>query len=179
MAKQNKRKRSAREEHVPAERKNKNPRFSNPHPLADSAAGNSDTSTSIRPISSVAKTWCYRISGIPQEWDKDRLLRSLRASNPTIPNLGANEFKISIHPACHGSGKTALFDICPRCNSSVSQDIDKYLEGLISLSDEDFRYDRSWSRHIILWPNFVKYTGCGDYYWVVPRLCLNRILSLT
>lgn len=53
-------------------------------------------------------------------------------------NLAAPEFKISLHSACHGFGKTALFNMRQlRHNSVFPPDLDDTSKKYLSLLDEE------------------------------------------
>ncbi|CAG8773967.1 5961_t:CDS:1, partial [Acaulospora colombiana] len=56
----------------------------------------------------VPKSKCLRISGVPDAWSEDTLRQCLEALDP---HLCDNEFKISLYPACHGSGQVGMLNL--------------------------------------------------------------------
>jgi hypothetical protein len=57
-----------------------------------------------------SRTKCFRISGIPQDWNEDDLLGALQTIDPDLRN---QESQLSLYPACCGSSQTALFEVDP------------------------------------------------------------------
>jgi hypothetical protein len=55
-------------------------------------------------------TKCFRISGIPRDWEEDDLLGALRTIDPDLRN---QKSQVSLYPACCGSSQTALFELDP------------------------------------------------------------------
>jgi hypothetical protein len=53
---------------------------------------------------------CFRISGIPQDWNQEDLLGALQTIDPGLRN---QESQLSLYPACCGSSQTALFELDP------------------------------------------------------------------
>ena len=53
---------------------------------------------------------CFRISGIPQDWKEDDLLRALQNIDPDFRN---QKSQLSLYPACCGSSQTALLELYP------------------------------------------------------------------
>jgi hypothetical protein len=79
-----------------------------PTSAADSAAATYPNSYAIAAPSS--RTKCFRISGIPQDWNQDDLLGALQTIDPGLWN---QESQLSLYPACCGSSQTALFELDP------------------------------------------------------------------
>jgi hypothetical protein len=57
---------------------------------------------------SYARTKCFRISGIPQDWKEDDLLGALQDIDPDLRN---QKSQLSLYPACCGSSQTALLEL--------------------------------------------------------------------
>ena len=55
-----------------------------------------------------SRTKCFRISGIPHDWEKDDLLGALQAIDPDLRN---QKPQLSLYPACRGPRQTALFEL--------------------------------------------------------------------
>jgi hypothetical protein len=55
-----------------------------------------------------SRTKCFRISGIPQDWNQDDLLGALQTIDPDLRN---QKPQLSLYPACCGSSQTALFEL--------------------------------------------------------------------
>ncbi|CAG8586836.1 3135_t:CDS:1, partial [Acaulospora colombiana] len=66
------------------------------------------TSTQSATDNAVPKSKCLRISGIPDDWSVDTLRQRLETLDP---HLCDNEFKISLYPACHGSGQVGMLNL--------------------------------------------------------------------
>jgi hypothetical protein len=59
---------------------------------------------------SSSRTKCFRISGIPKDWEEDDLLGALQTIDPDLRN---QKSQLSLYPACCGSSLTALFELDP------------------------------------------------------------------
>jgi hypothetical protein len=57
-----------------------------------------------------SRTKCFRISGIPQDWEEDDLLGALQTVDPELRN---QKPQLSLYPACSGSSQTALLELDP------------------------------------------------------------------
>jgi hypothetical protein len=57
-----------------------------------------------------SRTKCFRISGIPQDWEEDDLLGALQTIDPELQN---QKSQLSLYPACSGSSQTALLELDP------------------------------------------------------------------
>jgi hypothetical protein len=57
-----------------------------------------------------ARTKCFRISGIPQDWKEDDLVGALQTIDPELRN---QKSQLSLYPACSGSSQTALLELDP------------------------------------------------------------------
>ena len=83
------------------------------------------SSSYVIPTSS-SRTKCFRVSGIPQDWEKDDLLSALQSIDTNLRN---QKPQLSLYPACCGSSQTALIEL----------DATKYFQ---SLRPNEFTYER-------------------------------------
>jgi hypothetical protein len=74
--------------------------------IADNVPPTDPNSYDIATPSSRSK--CFRISGIPQDWEEDDLLGALQTIDP---DLRSQKLQLSLYPACCGSSQTALFEL--------------------------------------------------------------------
>jgi hypothetical protein len=79
--------------------------------IADSGLPTSHANPSFYSIATPSfRTKCFRISGIPQDWEEDDLLGALHTIDPDLRN---QKSQLSLYPACCGSSQTALFELDP------------------------------------------------------------------
>jgi hypothetical protein len=57
-----------------------------------------------------SRTKCFRISGIPQDWEEDDLIGALQTIDPELRN---QKSQLSLYHACSGSSQTALLELDP------------------------------------------------------------------
>ncbi|CAG8712014.1 16380_t:CDS:2, partial [Acaulospora colombiana] len=67
-----------------------------------------ETNIQLATNNAAPKSKCLRISGIPDGWSVDTLRQCLQTLDP---NLCDDEFKISLYPACHGSGQVGMLNL--------------------------------------------------------------------
>jgi hypothetical protein len=65
----------------------------------------------------MSKSKCFRISDIPEKWSEKDLRHSLENLDPSLHNL---DYALSLYPACHGFGQTAILNI-PQCTDYFKQ----------------------------------------------------------
>ena len=56
-----------------------------------------------------SRTKCFRVSGIPQDWEEDDLLGALQTIDPDLRRQEG--LQLSLYPACCGSSQTALLEL--------------------------------------------------------------------
>jgi hypothetical protein len=76
--------------------------------IADNVPPTDPNSYAIATPSSRSK--CFRISGIPLDWEEDDLLGALQTIDTDLRN---QKSQLSLYPACCGSSQTALFELDP------------------------------------------------------------------
>lgn len=74
------------------------------------SADRSPSASSITP-SLDSKPTCFRISGFPQDWSRDKLWEALVYLDPSLKDLTP---LLDLFPSCYGNCQTALlnFDVC-------------------------------------------------------------------
>ncbi|CAG8701125.1 10351_t:CDS:2, partial [Acaulospora colombiana] len=83
-----------------------------------------------------SKPKCLRISGIPDSWSEDDLRWCLKTLDP---NLRGNDFKLSLYPACHGSGQVCTLNLS-QCTEYFQQVV-PYKPFFASVQGQDFSID--------------------------------------
>ena len=63
-----------------------------------------------QPVSKQNQPTCFRISGIPSDWDRERLKKELQTIDPGFDNMGA-EISGPFPDSCEYSTRTALLDL--------------------------------------------------------------------